>query len=393
MLDPFYFKGVKAGRFVFLIQNGFALNKAAELAKQSKLINEVQEEIMLAALQSKGDSWLYETVKQENLIYSSEFRKAFCQQVDWGKSIEDALEFSERRADNAVAFATGDGVVRPALSRFAVNIRLVMCKANRAPFNEEQFKMITFKLWRKARKGEDSELPHFVECTLVPESGHIRLVCTDMKSVDWLTANFSRMELWPGASICLMREKKFLESEIFSVSLPDSANDELTCILKNLQNQNVETETSKWHVLTRQLHPDNTTVELLLMIPAAQERKPNEDTTFELNYKVGRVKFTAPVHGPEETQVAFHANFPESLRMSTEAIFKRIERDSGGTLDTSAWKFMHRREGMLNFYVDAKSAEVLEQTHYEISYKFQKVKFVPATWKDRGYKGQPNATS
>lgn len=395
MLEPLYFKGVKAGRFVFLLEHGYAINKAAELAKQSKLMKEVQEEIMLAALATKGDPWLYETVKQEDLIYSTEFRKVFCQQVDWGKGIDEALEFAERKADNAVAFAAGDDVKRPDLSRFAVNIRLVMCKANRAAFNEEQFKMITFKLWRKARKGEDSELPHFVECTLVPGSGHIRLVCTDMKSVDWLTQNFSRMELWPGASICLMREKKFLESSIFSVYLPDSANDELPCILKNLQNQNPGTDTSRWTVLIRTVQPDNTSIELLLLIPHAAEQKPN--STFDLNYKLCRVKFSTPVlDSPEDTQVAFHATFPDSNRMPTEAIFKRLERDNRGTkteLDTSAWKFMHRRESMLNFYVDARSAETIKQADYEIDYKFQKVKFIPATWKDRGYKGQPSAST
>uniref|UniRef100_A0A1Q3EXN0 DUF4780 domain-containing protein n=1 Tax=Culex tarsalis TaxID=7177 RepID=A0A1Q3EXN0_CULTA len=392
MLESLYFKGVNAGRFVFLLEQGYALEKAVEVTKQSKLIKNILEEIMLKALLAKGDSWLYKTVKQEDLIYSSEFRKAFFYQADWGVSIEDALEFAERRADNAVAFATGDEVIRPDLSRFLVNIRLVICKANRAAFNEEQFKMIAFKLWRKARKGEDSALPHFVECTLVPGSGHIQLICTDLESVDWLSQTFSRMELWPDAAICLMREKKFLESEFFAVSLPDSANDESTSILENLKTQNDGTDTSKWTVLTRHLQPDNKTVSLLLLIPLGQAQKSNEDATFELNYKTNRVKFSTPEDGPEDNQVAFHATFPESHRMSMEEIFERLKRDSG--IDTSRWKFkfMNRRECLLNFYVDAKSAELIKQANYELRFKSKKAKFIPATWKDRGYKGQPNAT-
>lgn len=382
---PKFLKGVEADRFLFLLEAGYPFEDALRMVNDAKLFEEAQEKILKELLQARGDKWLLEQLETQYSTYGLEFRLTFIQYSGLGNSAEDSLKFAERRANTRVSFWKGErAIMPPNIKECPTDTKLVICSTNRLAINDEQFQLLMGKLWKPIKKITDlNEMPNIVGYHFVPDPGYIRVICTDKPTAQYVITVLSRVDTWPNASLCIMNEKKYLESQIFSVVLPNAPSEKLPRILKNLEKQNPGLEPMKWTILTRRPLPEQPLFEkeqLHILIPREGDGAAIERAGFELNYKSGKVKLTIPdACVVPNNRVTFAGDFPDSNRLSIEDIFKIIEQ-LNEHLCTDAWSAVKRKKyrgDMRKFYTDQQSAEQLKQMGYEINYKSGKVKLTP----------------
>ncbi|XP_039450056.1 uncharacterized protein LOC120428984 [Culex pipiens pallens] len=407
MTKKFSLKGEAIQRFRFLLENDYPFEKAALMAQQKKACTNLILEMGLAMLQETGTNpKIYEAIKANNSSYATEFRKTFYDLIGRHRALDACLESALRKADTLLAFSPSGNPCRPETDLEAgrvvkglPEVRMAISKANHpvGMINQKEFETLRANLLKRIESINDpAGWPHFLQCTFFEKLGYVLLICADDKTVKWLTQNLPKLELWPNATLCIMREKTFKQSKAFGASFPDSVLDSNKVILGYLQSQNTGIDTTKWKVLSRQLQDDRTTVKLLLLMPAEPDRKTIVAANCELNFKFSKIKFTTPNVNSAKTwgRVAFAATFPDSIGEKSEDIFKYIESQNEG-MDTTEWTVTERRRAVLGgkkeiqlvFVVDSCSAEIIRLAKHEINYKFSKVKLEQQSLKKSG---EPN---
>ncbi|XP_055609271.1 uncharacterized protein LOC129756420 [Uranotaenia lowii] len=184
--------------------------------------------------------------------------------------------------------------------------------------NSEQAEKIKSAILKKVLDQKQTELkPKFDECVFVTD--YLRVICADTNTYHWLQGIVSKLELWEGASLKIMSEKKLLKIGIsYFGSFADSKDDNNEEILKFIQSQNDELDTSKWHIIKRKDVPSKKAVELTFTMDAESIRKLYS-TKYLIRYKFGRVQIykkekssgqnVIPVQHPKPTR-----NFQPGLR-------------------------------------------------------------------------------
>uniref|UniRef100_A0A1Q3F4W1 DUF4780 domain-containing protein n=1 Tax=Culex tarsalis TaxID=7177 RepID=A0A1Q3F4W1_CULTA len=381
MRCPEVLKGAEAGRFINLLEAGLDFEAAVTATNDATLFKEVLENYLLELLRTRDDPWLLEQVETNCSSYGGYFREAFIRQTGAGFPVEEALEFAERKTNTGVSFWNDvSAILSPEKMECPSNIRLVICSTDRKAINEEQYLKMLTKMWKSLKKVEHiDEMPCIVGCFLVPDPGYVRISCRDRFSVDWVARVLAKVNVWSNASLCVMREKKFLESLIFFVRLPTG---NIPFALEILRKQNSDLCTKAWKILTKKRMKgvqNNYLVHLL--IPREGQAIMIEKGGFELNYNSEKLKFTIPDDGAKtEGRVQFVGDFPCSENLSMEQIFKIIELQND-FLCTDLWTPGKRRKltnkDLRKFFTDLRSAEAIRQNDYEINYKFTKVTLTP----------------
>lgn len=400
----FSLRGEAIQRFRFLLENDYPLEKAAVLAQQKQACSNLILEMGLALLKETGTNpKVYDAVKANNSSYATEFRKTFYDLIGRHRPLDTCLEASLKKADTLLAFSAAGNPCRPESDLEAgrvvkglPEVRMAISKANHpvGMINQQEFTTLRTNLLKRIETINDPVgWPHFLQCTFFENLGYVLLICADDRTVKWLTQNLPKLELWPNATLCIMREKTFKQSKAFCASFPDSVLDSSKTILGYLQSQNTGIDTTKWKVLSRQLQDDRTSVKLLLLMPADPDRKTIEAANNELNFKFSKIKFTTPNPNSVKTwgRTAFSATFPDSFGEKSEDIFKYLESQNEG-MDASEWTVTERRkivrdgkkEIQLVFVVDSCSAEIIRLAKNEINYKFTKVKLMQENLKKAG---------
>lgn len=400
-MSKFSLKGDAIQRFRFLLENDYPLGEAAKLAQQKTSCIKLMLDMGLAMLKEAGTNPLaYDAILANNSVYATEFRKTFFDLIERGRPLDACLESALKKTDTSLSFSPGGNPCRPETDMNAgevvkgtPEVRMAISKTNHpvGMISQQEFETLRTSLLKRIENSYDpATWPHFLQCTFFDKLGYVLLICADDKTAKWLTQNLPKLNLWPKATICIMREKTFKHSKAFCACFPDSVLDSNKSMLGFLQSQNDGIDTTKWKVLSRQLQDDRTTVKLLLLMPAEPDRKTVVAANHELNYKFSKIKFTTPNLNSAKTwgRVSFSATFPDSVGEKSEDIFKYMESQNDG-LDTSDWTVTDRKkvirdgkkEIQLTFIVDSCSAEIIRLAKYEINYKFNKVKLMQETLK------------
>ncbi|XP_039450059.1 uncharacterized protein LOC120428987 [Culex pipiens pallens] len=375
--------GMRIERFRFLLKQGYPFETAFYGACRRPHFELVASSVALGAIarRSEQDPWMYEMLyhdekRNEKHSYSGHFRQSFHTLIEQGESVEDALALARRETDTRTVLETPNGLCDPKTFEGKIRIIIGSTRHPEEGITTEEFRQIIAEMRTNLAKIKDIRyIPHLVECTLVPGTGYILVICGDAITVRWVRLTLKWMTLWPGASLFMVREEKFLASCIMTLSIPDGIARKLGDIMKQLKVQNRKVKIDKWSVLTAEQLDKQRLNKLTIMLPLKDLNKL-KTLNSPLHYINHKLRLVAPEDRTSIGKRALFRGFFRVKDMETKDLFKEIESANEGVAVTDEWKQLHRRTGRIMFFVDAASARAIRAAGDEINFQSTTVKLV-----------------
>lgn len=295
-------------RFRWLLDQGYAKEEAAELAKEPLKTKELRDRFN--ADTKKGKKPMDEKViEAEVKKLNPADKKRFAWLLQNGHTEEEALEVIKKKRTNAGPvkrnLPTNGGppnkTSKPSTDAPAGIAMAVAAKdyPNKLLTNAQSNEVKAAILKEVVQQKDSETKPRFESCNHV-KAGYLRVICSDAPTRQWLHRIVGKLSVPEGVSLKLVVEKKLVKSDIYFGVFSDSKKEENASILEFIKSQNDGLDTSKWKILSRKDGPTKQSIELMFSVDS-ESSKSIAKLDNALKYKFNKVVLRKQ-HNPNDNQ-------------------------------------------------------------------------------------------